>query len=80
MIGSTNHETSSDKRSIGLDAKKLRKAREAAGLTQEDAARRARVGSRQRWNDIEHGRRNISLDTLDRIAAALGVSAKDLLK
>ena len=36
--------------------------------------------SRQRWNDIESGRKtNIELETLAAIAGALGVPAKDLL-
>lgn len=63
-----------------LDTSKIAKAREKAGITQSDAARAAGV-SRQRWNDIEQGRKpNIELDTLERIAKAIGVKAKDLLK
>jgi transcriptional regulator with XRE-family HTH domain len=38
-------------------------------------------GGRQQWNDIESGRRkNLTIDTLNKIATALGVKAKDLLK
>lgn len=66
---------------IGLDTKKLRELRQAAGLTQAAAAARAKLPGGQVWSDIEKGRRaNLTLDTLDRIAAALGVKAKDLLK
>lgn len=70
-----------DRRSIALDRAKLRQLRETQGLTMDDAAKLAGLPNRQRWNDIENGRKpNITLDTLDKIARALGVSAKDLLK
>lgn len=63
-----------------LDTEKIRSRRERIGLTQSEAAERAGV-SRQRWNDVESGRKkNIELDTLDAIAKALGCKAKDLLK
>jgi len=64
-----------------LDVAKIRKLREAAGLSQDDAAKRAGLASRQRWHQIEGGSSiNIELDTLERIAKALGVKGKDLLK
>jgi DNA-binding XRE family transcriptional regulator len=71
-----------DRHRIGLDTEKLRSAREKAGLTQEQAAQKSGIGrTRQKWSDLENGERtNITLNTLDRIAAALGVKAKDLLK
>ena len=65
---------------MSLDTKKLEAARKEAGLTQEEAAKKAGLSSRQAWNNIEGGRVNLTLDTLDRIAKALGVKAKDLLK
>jgi hypothetical protein len=35
----------------------------------------------QIWSDVEHGRRsNLTIETLERVAAALGVKAKELLK
>jgi transcriptional regulator with XRE-family HTH domain len=63
-----------------LDTSKIAAAREKAGLSQAAAAEAAGI-TRQRWNDIEKGRKpNIELDTLQRVAEALGVKAKDLLK
>lgn len=64
-----------------LDVEKVRAIREGLGLTQEQAAQRAGFKSRQHWNKIEGDRAGaITLDTLDAIAKALGVKAKDLLK
>lgn len=64
-----------------LDTEKIKALREKLGLTQEQAANKAGLESRQAWNKIEAGRQpSITLTTLDKIAAALGVKAKDLLK
>ena len=67
-------------RRVGLDLEKIRQLRERKGLTQEAAAKLAGFRSRQAWNNIESGRQSPRLDTLERIAAALGVKARDLLK
>lgn len=81
MVASINRPRIADKPRIALDTDKIRRLREALDLTQEVCAARAGLSSRQKWNDIENGRRlNLSLETLDRIAAALGVKAKELLK
>lgn len=65
---------------MGLDFDKIKTAREKKKWTQAEAATAAGLGSAQRWNDIESGRRtNITLETLEAIAKALGVSAKSLL-
>lgn len=56
---------------------RLRAAREAKELTQEDVARRLDVGLRvyQRW---EHGQSTPRGDTLVRLASTLGTTAEDL--
>lgn len=70
-----------DKRPIPLDTKRIRELRVTLKLTQAQAAQRAGLTGLQTWSDIENGRRrNLTIETLDRIAAALGVKAKDLLK
>lgn len=58
-------------------AMKIRQARHAAGLTQEDLARRVGVGVRNvpGW---ESGRSAPRAKTLQRIADALGVSVAEL--
>lgn len=63
-----------------LDTNRLKAARKKAGFTQEEAARKAGLSSKQTWNNIERGRSDVTLKTLDTIAKALGVKAKDLLK
>lgn len=67
-----------------VDCAKIRFLRLQRGLTQEEAARLAQLSERygrQRWNAIESGRQaSITVETLERIARALGVKAKDLLK
>jgi transcriptional regulator with XRE-family HTH domain len=64
-----------------LDVEKMETLRIALDLSQDEAAKRAGLGSRQRWSDIVNGRReNLTLDTLEGIAKALGTTAKNLLK
>jgi transcriptional regulator with XRE-family HTH domain len=64
-----------------LDIEKIRKLREKNGLSQSEAAERAGLNTRQRWHQIESGSiTNVQLDTLESIAKALGVKAKDLLR
>jgi transcriptional regulator with XRE-family HTH domain len=64
-----------------LDTEKMKALRLKLGLSMDDAARRAGFASRQQWYQIESGNvTNIKLETLNAIAAALGVKAKDLLK
>jgi transcriptional regulator with XRE-family HTH domain len=66
---------------MGIDFAKMRELREGKGLTQEQAAQLSGMPGRQRWNDIENGRHtNLTLETLEKIATALGVKSKDLLK
>jgi transcriptional regulator with XRE-family HTH domain len=64
-----------------LDLEKIRKLREAKGLTQLQAAELVGLKSRQAWHSIENGDQpNLGLVTLAKIAKVLGVKAKDLLK
>jgi transcriptional regulator with XRE-family HTH domain len=63
-------------REIGL---RMRSSREAAGLTQEEAAHRAGLDAR-RWQRIEQGVVNLTVRTLARISSALEVSFWDLLR
>lgn len=66
---------------VPLDHAKIKALREQLGLSQEEAAQRAGLKTRQAWNNIESGSRpNLQLHTLERIAKALGVKARDLLK
>ena len=58
--------------------KKLREARLKKKLSQGDVAR-ILVVHRSYISGLERGRRNPSLLTVQKIAKALGVSAKDLL-
>lgn len=62
-----------------LDTVKVKKLRTDLGLTQQEAADKAGMSTRQQWNDIESARQSPSLDTLGKIAFALGVDAADLL-
>ena len=66
---------------VVLDTEKMRALRLKRGLSMDDAAHAAGFADRQRWYTIESGRNaNVTIDTLNRIAAALNVKAKDLLK
>ena len=72
-------ETSADDERL-LDVGKIRRLRERLDLSQEEAAECAGLGNRQRWNDIESGRKaSITLTTLASIADALAVDWKELL-
>lgn len=68
---------------VVLDTDKMRTLRLKLGLSMDEAAKRAGFANRQRWYEIESGRgsrTNVKIETLNRIAAALEVKAKDLLK
>jgi transcriptional regulator with XRE-family HTH domain len=66
-----------------IDTAKMRALREKRGLTQALAAARAKMTGQQ-WSNIETGRAapvaGVTFLTLERVAKALGVKAKDLLK
>jgi transcriptional regulator with XRE-family HTH domain len=65
-----------------LDVGAVKRLRIKRGLTQQQAADLASLpGGRDSWADVETGRRdNVTLATLERIASALGVDARELLK
>ena len=65
-----------------LDVEKMEKLRKDKGWSQAKAAEEAGLGGgRQQWNNIVNGRQEgITLATLEKIAAALGVKVKALLK
>ncbi len=65
-----------------MDCAKIRTIREKLGISQQEAARRAGFkAGRQAWHNVESGMRtNIKMDTLEAMAKALNVTAKDLLK
>ena len=56
---------------------RIRKIRKALGITQEEAAYRASLDYSY-YNQIEMGKRNPSLDALNRIAKAIKTNVKDL--
>ena len=57
---------------------RVRKLREEAGLSREFALMIGR--SKAYIIQLENGHRNVSLDTIERIAAGLGISLTDLFK
>lgn len=72
--------TSAILRCMGIDYGKIRALREKLGLSQDEAAQKAGFKGRSAWNNFECGRREPRIATLEKIAAALGVKARDLLK
>lgn len=58
--------------------KKIRKYRKLAEMTQEQLAEKVHV-STTHIGLVETGKRRVSLKTLQKIASALGVKAKELL-
>lgn len=59
-------------------ATNLKEARRTRGLTQDDVAALSGV-NRAYVSDLENGKRNIGIDCIGRLAAALQVSAASLL-
>lgn len=60
-------------------ATNLRQTRIARGLTQDDVAALSGV-NRAYVSDLEHGKRNIGIDCLGRLATALNIPASSLLR
>ena len=64
-----------------LDTQKMEDRRKLLGLSQEEAATRAGLATRQAWNNIASGRKsNVTLETLKKIAGALECDPRDLIK
>jgi transcriptional regulator with XRE-family HTH domain len=63
-----------------LNQIEIKARREKATLTMQEAAERAGLGGKQRWYDIEKGKRpNPSIETMQRVAHVLGCKVDDLL-
>ncbi len=60
-----------------INPNKLKKLREAKGLSVRGLAREAGISTETVYS-VEHGRRQPSVRTLGKIARALGVEARDL--
>lgn len=65
---------------MGFDVEKMKKLREKLALTQQEAAEKAGMSTRQAWNNIESGRQSPTIETAEKIAKALGVKLPELLK
>lgn len=59
---------------------RIRDLRKKKGLSQDKASEMAKNLSLRYWQYIEKGERNLTLDTLVKIAKALGVDPAELLK
>lgn len=67
-----------DKASIERTAARLRKARQASGLTQAEVAKRAGI-SENHYAQIERAEKNPTVSTFDSIIKAIGVSSSEIL-
>jgi transcriptional regulator with XRE-family HTH domain len=65
---------------MAVDYAKIKKLRNKLGWTQTQAAVAAGLRTRQQWHSVESGKHVPRIDTLQKIAAALGVKTAALLK
>jgi transcriptional regulator with XRE-family HTH domain len=56
----------------------LRRKREQLGISQEDLGEKARL-HRTYIGSVERGERNVSIDNMERLAAAIGATIQQLL-
>ena len=68
-----------DSRFIEVDGAKLRKLRRERALSQQDIERRTRI-SQATLSDLEQGKRGARASTLRKLAEALGVQPRELMK
>jgi transcriptional regulator with XRE-family HTH domain len=66
--------------SVPIDIRKIASLRTEMKLSQKDAAILAGLSSQQHWANIERGKHGVTVRTLEKIAKALGVTARHLLK
>jgi len=59
-----------------IDSRKIKSMRESKGMTTRGLAKEAGI-STETLNAIEHGRRQVQVRTLAKLARALGVEVKD---
>ena len=57
----------------------IKRIREAKGMTQGDLCRKLEI-DRAYMSNVESGKKNPTLATIERIAGALGVSIEELMK
>jgi transcriptional regulator with XRE-family HTH domain len=78
---SSGNATNAVEGKVPVNHEKIRELRESLGLTQEQAAKLAGMKGKAQWSELERGRyKSMTVTTLERVAAALGVKARDLLK
>ena len=68
-----------DSRFIEVDGAKLRKLRREQALSQQDIERETGI-SQATLSDLEQGKRGARASTLRKLAEALGVEPKELMK
>jgi HTH-type transcriptional regulator, competence development regulator len=68
-----------DSRFIEVDGARLRRARRERALSQQDLVRMTGV-SQATLSDLEQGKREARASTLRKLAEALGVEPKELMK
>jgi transcriptional regulator with XRE-family HTH domain len=67
--------------SMGIDFVEIKRRREAAGLTLQQAADSAGFAARQYWWQIENGKKpGLSVDSLAAVARVLGCKLDDLIE